>query len=89
MQSSKAVAALLGPLAWPGPGLVPCCLDSDWEGGGLGLGEWGAPIMGRDWDGRRRGDVDKSLSIQIHLSLDSLVSSSRMMGTGAQSWTFV
>ena len=38
--------------------------------------------MGRDWDGRRRGDVDKSLSIQIHLSLDCLVSSSRMMGTG-------
>ena len=61
MQSYKAVAALLGPLAWPGPGLVPCCLDSGrevgwvWESGG-------APTMGRDWDGRRRGDVDKSLS---------------------------
>lgn len=26
-----------------------------WESGG-------APAMGRDWDGRRRGDVDKSLS---------------------------
>ena len=55
MQSSKAVAALLGPLAWPGPGLVPCCLDSDWEGGGLGLGEWGGTHHGQGlgWEEKR------------------------------------
>lgn len=47
MQRSKAVAALLGPLAWPGPGLVSCCLDSDQEGGGLGLGELGGTHHGQ------------------------------------------
>ena len=29
---------------------------------GWGWESWGAPTMGRDWGGRRRGAVDKSLS---------------------------
>lgn len=49
---------------WPGLdlGWYPVAWTLTRREAGWGWESWGAPTMGRDWDGRRREDVDKSLS---------------------------